>query len=233
MAGAGDRINKTVNYFTLPAPNAVLNADELSWGAVEGAKKYHIIKNGKWLSQTTGTKFTVTDKSFSEYSVIAVDENGVGSFASEPVIVFAATAATTYDAEKYADKATHNYKGFTGDGFIEINTTKNRNVAIPLNISEDGLYAIDFRYANGNGPTNTENKCAIRTLKIDDKQKGTLVFPQRGKEEWSNWGYSNSIKVYLTKGQHKISLVFEAANDNMNGEINQAMLDNIRVIKIN
>jgi hypothetical protein len=229
--GTGNKINKTANYFTLPAPNAALNGNELSWIKVDGAKKYDIIKNGKWQSQTTDTKFVITDKSYGEYAVIAVDENGVGSFASEPVVKMA--DVSTYDAEKFAAIATHNYKGFTGDGFIEINTTENRMVMIPINVAEDGNYAIDFRYANGNGPTNTENKCAIRTLFVDAVQKGTLVFPQRGKGEWSNWGYSNTVKVFLKKGDHKVTLSFEDANDNMNGDINQAMLDNMRLIKIN
>lgn len=231
--GTSNKINKLTNYFTLPAPNITLNGNELSWAAVSGAKKYNVIKNGKWLSQTSDTKFSITDNNYGEYTVTAVDENGVESFAGEPVVSVSDAAIKTYDAEKYAAKATHDYKGFTGDSFIEINTSENRTVTIPVNITEDGVYTIDFRYANGNGPTNTENKCAIRTLSVDGQQKGTFVFPQRGKGEWSNWGYSNAVKVYLSKGAHKVSIVFEDANDNMNGDINQAMLDNMRVIKIN
>ena len=230
--GKETQINKVVNYFTLPAPNIAANENEITWAAIADAKKYYVIKNGKLVSQTADTKFAINDKTYGEYSVIAVDKNGVESFAGEPVTVFASSAETVYDAAKYAVKASHAYKGFTGEGFIEISTTENRKVTIPVNIAEDGIYAIDFRYANGNGPTNTENKCAIRTLKVDEVQEGTLVFPQRGKSEWSNWGYSNAVKVYLTKGVHKVSLVFEDANDNMNEEINQAMLDNMRVIKI-
>ena len=94
------------------------------------------------------------------------------------------------------------------------------------------MYSIDFRYGNGNGPTNTENKCAIRTLKVDDKSIDVIVFPQRGKEEWTNWGFSNPLKVYLKKGDHMISLSFEEYNENMNGTINQAMLDYVRVIQL-
>ena len=37
-----------------------------------------------------------------------------------------------------------------------------------------------LRYANGNGPVNTENKAAIRTLCVDGDRKGVLVMPQRG-----------------------------------------------------
>ena len=106
-------------------------------------------------------------------------------------------------------------------------------VTIPVNIPKDGTYAIDFRYANGNGPTNTENKCAIRTIKDDATILGTFVFPQRGVDEWSNWGFSNFVQAFFKKGKHKIVLSYEPWNENMNGSINQAMVDYMRVIKIN
>ena len=105
-------------------------------------------------------------------------------------------------------------------------------INIPVTINESGIYSINFRYANGNGPVNTENKCAIRTLSIDKKITGTVIFPQRGKEEWSNWGFSNSVQVQLSKGKHVVTLSFTAANENMNGEINQAMLDYLQLVKI-
>jgi len=99
-------------------------------------------------------------------------------------------------------------------------------------VQRDGLYSIDLRYANGNGPTNTDNKCAIRTLYVDNKEAGTVVFPQRGKNEWSNWGYSNKVNVYLTKGTHLLDLDFKDFDDNMNGRINQAMIDCLRLVKL-
>ena len=137
---------------------------------------------------------------------------------------------STYQAEQFAAKSDSSFKGFTGDGFVEISTTLNRRLSFNINVENDGLYAIDFRYANGNGPINTENKCALRTLNVDGKEIGTIVFPQRGKNEWSNWGYSNSTKLHLTKGKHTIRLSFEDFNDNMNDEINEAMIDNMRII---
>jgi hypothetical protein len=100
-------------------------------------------------------------------------------------------------------------------------------------VPEQGTYAIDFRYSNGNGPTNTENKCAVRTFSVDDVFAGTFVFPQRGKDQWSDWGFSNTLQLELTKGSHQLRLSFERWNENMNGEINQAMLDYLRVIRIN
>ena len=167
---------------------------------------------------------------YAEYQVIAVDKKGVGSFASEPLVV--ADKIIIKDIEKASSKSSLPYKGFSGEGFVEISKTTNTQLVIPVTIPADGVYAIDFKYANGNGPTNTENKCAIRTLKQGDKSLGTIVLPQRGKDEWSNWGWTNSIKVAFTKGSYNLTLGLESYNENMNLEINQAMLDQIRIIKI-
>ena len=40
----------------------------------------------------------------------------------------------------------------------------------------------------------------MRTLYLNNEQIGSIVLPQRGTNEWSDWGYSNSYKVKLKKG---------------------------------
>lgn len=101
-----------------------------------------------------------------------------------------------------------------------------------VSVDEDGKYLVDFRYSNGSGPWNTDNKCAIRSLYLGDKYIGSFVFPQRGQEEWSDWGFSNSLVLNLKKGNNQLQLKFELWNNNMNVGINRAMLDYIRLIKI-
>lgn len=136
------------------------------------------------------------------------------------------------NASLVAPAANYPYKGFTGNGFIELSTTQNKTVSIRIDITEPGNYAIDCRYANGNGSTNTLNKCAIRTLKNDGKKIGTIVLPQRGNDEWSNLGFTNSVAIHLEKGTHTISLSYEPWNENMNEVVNQVMLDYLRVVKM-
>ena len=119
-----------------------------------------------------------------------------------------------------------------GPRFVEITATQNKTLTIPVTVPETGLYAIDFRYANGNGPINTNNKCAFRTLRRGPDLLGTVVLPQRGVDEWSNWGFSNPILVRLEKGAQFLTLAYEPANQNMNGEVNQAMLDYLRVKRV-
>jgi hypothetical protein len=150
------------------------------------------------------------------------------------VVIFPPEAQTVYQVEAFGgnDQASQACQGYTGEGFTEINRQKNREVAIPITVKQPGRYAIDFRYSNGNGPVNTENKCAIRNLGVDGRSAGTLVFPQRGKGDWSNWGYSNALMVTLEAGAHTVVVSFDGNDENMKGEINQALLDCMRLIRV-
>jgi hypothetical protein len=220
------------DYTAPETPDAIYANGKLSWPAIIGATGYKVMRNGEKFKAISGTSVSVAVDSYGEYQVVATDVKGVSSFYSEPVAVVPAGITTIVEAETFADKSELPYNGFSGNGFVEISKTKNTVLSIPVSVDADGIYAIDFRYANGNGPINTENKCAIRTLNVDDQFAGTIVLPQRGKGEWSNWGFSNAVKIALKRGKHIISLQFKEANENMNREINQAMVDYLRVIGI-
>ena len=222
------KVSPVTNYFSPSTPQIIYSGGKISWQKVDGARSYSVLKNGKVITRTSATSFVIPTSRYSEYQVVAIDKKGVGSFASEPLVV--PTAGKMYEVEDYYPGSGLGFKGFTGKGFVEISKTVNKELKIPVKITQSGNYAIDFRYANGNGPTNTENKCGIRTLKEGNKILGTVVFPQRGNEEWSNWGYSNAVQVHLEKGAHVLKLSLEEWNQNMNGTVNQAMVDNLRIV---
>ena len=75
--------------------------------------------------------------------------------------------------------------------------------------------------------------CAVRTLSIGNNKVGCIVFPQRGKDLWTLWGYSSSLRVSLKKGSNTIVLSYEPENENMNAQgVNRAMLNYVRLIKL-
>lgn len=225
-------ISKVPNYTTLKTPQVQYQNRSIRWEAVEGAKSYTVLQDGKSIASITTTQWAINEKEFHEYAVLAKDEQGVESFMSEPVGVYTEANSRTVEFEDFQKPAGYAYKGFTGNGFIETSTSVNPTAEAGFDVTMAGLYSIDIRYANGNGPTNTENKCAIRTARIDNRKAGTFVFPQRGREEWSNWGYSNCIQVYLAKGKYLLSVSLEKENTNMNELVNAAMLDHVRVTRL-
>lgn len=220
------------NLFSLPEPQVTREKNRLKWKPVKGAEFYRIIKDGKEIASTNKNFYKVKISSPSEYQVLALDKNWISSFASEPLLVAKESDIQSIEVENSAEKTNLSYINYSGNGFVELSTTQNTKLEIPVMVSEAGNYRIDFRYSNGSGPWNTDNKCAIRSLYHNNILAGTIVFPQRGTDEWSNWGYSNSVVLPLKKGENRIQLILEPWNTNMNVEINKAMLDAVRVVRL-
>ncbi|MDP4240937.1 MAG: GH116 family glycosyl hydrolase [Bacteroidota bacterium] len=225
-------VNLVKNESTPLTPVSEFENGKLSWSSIEGATSYRILKNGQDWNETTAPSINIPAGESGEFQVMAVGENNITSFASEPVRIYPESALIKVETESRLTPAALPYHGFSGNGFVEISRTVNRTVNLDIDVPTKGLYAIDWCYANGNGPTNTENKCAIRTLFVDNNRLGAQVFPQRGKGEWSNWGFSNAVPVQLKAGKHTLRLEFRPEDENMNIEINQAMLDYVRLVKI-
>jgi len=217
------------NRFSPEMPAVTYANGRLQWPAQAGVQAYRVLRNGEPAGRTLEPSFAVNSATYGEYQVLAVGANGLESFASEPLLVGA--RPQLLQLETVAAPSDLTYQGFTGQGFVEISKTQNTTITLPVTVTQAGLYAVDFRYANGNGPTNTENKCGIRTLRLG-QQLGTVVLPQRGTGEWSNWGFTNPITVRLDPGTHPLTLTLEPANENMNSEVNQAMLDYMRLTRI-
>lgn len=188
----------------------------LQWQPVEGAKEYIVLKDGKEYLRTTEVSAPLPrmegSEGGSEYAVIAVSADGWRSYMSEPV-------------RHYSDVSTY---------AVDKRITRNENIliTIPVEVKADGTYAIDWQYANGNGPINTENKCATRLLAVDGQQVGASVFPHRGSGEWDNWGWSNAVVTKLKAGRHVVTLEFNYAVENMNIVTNEAVLRQLRLTRM-
>ena len=228
------RINIVNNHFTPTIENFELDDDELDWDDVEDDPVYIILKNGRVHQVTNSSDLEIRENEKSvEFQVMAVDNKGYSSFLTEPVWVKNELEYFIIQPNKLNNKIHTAYEGFTGEGYIPLTTQKNKVITFNVNIEKAGFYSIDFRYANGNGPINTDNKCAIRTLRINGVNAATIVLPQRGLHQWTNWGYSNSVKHHLSVGEHIVELNYYEHNQNMNIIENVAFLDHMRLRFLN
>lgn len=225
-------INLVPNKFTLQNPIAWYRDGLLGWEPVDGALSYNVYKNGELLQNVISNALGVEEGVFAAYKVSALDQEGMESFTSEPVYVVDESYVMRYEIEDYLERSGLPYSNFSGKGFVETSVNKNQKIRMEIEVAEAGEYLLDFRYANGSGPWNTDNNCAMRTLYVNNDQVGSVVMPQRGTDEWSDWGNTNIRKVKLVKGKNPLSLTLEDWNTNMDGEINIAMLDYIRLIKM-
>jgi hypothetical protein len=201
-----------VESVTAPdTPTLASNGSTLSWNSIDGAAKYAIYRNGALQStiQTTSFNLPAPPSGLTEFQVAALRSTGVASFLSSPVII-SANPLTIPAAQ--------------GSEFVTLDQTAATALALEADIPKAGRYAVAFRYANGSGPVNTDNKCAIRTLFIDGKETGPVVLPQRGANDWNNWGLSNQQIAALSSGQHQIEVRMTPADINMDGEVNRVQI---------
>ncbi len=188
-------------------PTAWLEGTDLHWNPIEYIGEYIVLKDGREIARTHATTFDASEPG--EYQVIGVSGEGTESFASEPRST--RKALTANFSPKDLDKKT--------------------KLDIPIEVEDEGDYFISVKYANGNGPVNTENKCAVRTLSVDKMRAGTIVMPQRGSGNWDDLGWSNSVKAHLKAGKHTITLDFRPEDENMNITTNHAKAYGIRLVR--
>ena len=211
-------------------PHVTLQGSALKWAPVRGATAYRVYRNGQLVRRTTRTRLAVVPTDgLSEYQVLAVSATGDESFLSEPVRVVPAGGEQTIAPSAGLEQQS---TGYTGAGYLRLTREQHRAVQLPVQIAVAGAFAIDARYANGNGPVNTEDKVAVRTLLVDGDTAGVLVMPQRGSGQWADWGWSNALRLQLCPGAHLLALVFAPGDENMNGRENTALLDYLRLTRL-
>lgn len=200
-------VNRRPNASSPITPIAWLEGEQLVWNPIEYIDHYVVVKDGKRVGETRTTTWDASEPG--EYQVISVVGDGIEGFASEPRSTRPAVIVELTGADN----------------------DKTSVLEVPVNVPADGDYCVSLLYANGNGPVNTENKCAIRTLSADGERAGILVLPHRGKDNWDDRGWSNSVVVPLTAGQHTLTIDFRPENENMNIHTNHARIYGVRLVK--
>jgi hypothetical protein len=248
------------------APETPVLSDKkgiLSWSRANGATEYMLFMNGKPAVKTTDTVYRETDTSrLAEFQVMAIDDHGVESFLSNPLLLAGKDNIITAEAEDFNISGENIIKGFSGTGYVRFRvmdypgqdnrngTDTNRKVqpgineqSYTLNSWKDegelrlkikagaGIYVLQMRYANGTGPVNTDNNCGIRSLFVNGLYAGSVVFPQRGRDEWSDWGNTFPQQIQLREGENILTIGYEPFNRNMDGEINEFLLDRISLVR--
>lgn len=217
-------INLTDFKNSLAEPIAYFRGNKMSWGSIEGATNYIVLKDGKEITRQPDTVFTATVSG--AYQVIAICEDDLlSSLASEPVVKRPGQIQIVETGGLRLGK--NEIKDLTGK--IVSGSTYTTNITI----AEAGDYALDWLYSNGAEGILNDNKCGIRTMYVDGKKVGISIFPHRGKDEWTASGWSNAALVNLTAGTHKIELKFhENENGNMNWDFNDAIIYQLRVTSL-
>jgi hypothetical protein len=215
------KLNLVLSMTAPETPVVSLNDKSLTWKPIDGVAHYVVYRDGKRIEQLAGTQFSApSSDTLATYQVEAVDGEGSASFLSAPVMLggHPVVIMPTGFASNPEDPIALDSSGKTG--------------SMTASVSAPGRYVLSFRYANGSGPVNTDNKCAVRTLFVDGTRVGPIVMPQRGQDLWSDWGSSSPQIMELKSGEHRIELRLEPYDKNMNGEVNRALIQSMSLERI-
>ncbi len=228
------RVNNVANIKAPLTPIAWLEGKTLCWNPIEYINHYVIIRDGERIARTSSTTFDASLPG--EYQVIGVADDGTEGFASEPrstrraITVQMPAESTIMVSEEIAYRPVAEVSGYNGGGFAEIDKST-PTIEIPVDVDEGGRYSLQLRYANGNGPVNTENRCGIRSIYVDGEYAGIAVMPHRGRNNWNDWGLTNSLLIDLEPGVHTVAIAFAPENENMNITTNHVLVDELRLTK--
>lgn len=210
------KLNLAKSTMAPDTPQPRREGNVIFWKAIKGVSQYQAYRNGTTVGPVlAGTSFTISeDKKFVEYQIAAISDAGTVSFLSlpiasgdEPIRVSVASGSAP---------------------FITLDSKTTSGLKVDWDVPTAGKYELTFNYANGNGPINTDNKCAVRTLFVDGKEIGPVVLPQRGINAWNNWGWSNDSLLDMAAGKHVFELRMQHEDSNMNGDVNTARIDALR-----
>lgn len=219
----------------LDAEGALVN-NLLYWQPIEYIDHYIVLRDGQPVGETTATEWPAV--AAGSYQVIGVASDGTQSFASEPlsnqpamIVEMPGEVTAMASSEVSYQPRAGEVCGWHGQGFVEVDHAS-APVEIEVSVPQGGRYALTLVYANGNGPVNTENKCAVRTLVIDGVPAGAVVMPHRGVGNWCDWGKTNPVEANLAAGPHTIAIAFLPQDENMNIATNHALIDRLVITRL-
>ncbi len=227
-----------VAHATAPATPIVRGAGAgLAWDSVPGAVRYRIVRDGRVVDSTRATTFAVpAPRAVEEWQVLAVAADGLTSYASEPVRRVPTTPAGAGDDPVVLDLVPPGARRPAfADSTVPPSLLLQRGsppLTLRVRTRTAARWRLELRYANGNGPINTEDKVAIRTVLVNGAPAGVVVMPQRGAGRWDDFGTSTALDLILPAGDHELSLVYTPLDANMHGDVNAARIAAVRLVRL-
>ena len=153
-----------------------------------------------------GGSYTPDRSVYGAYSLVAIDEDGITSEMSKPVIISPEGSKYVYEAEDATYDAScfeATAEGFSGTGYVNDFLKKRTDITFDVEVAEDGKYALTTIYNNyGNACEGQDG--AMRSVIIDGEDVGTMAFPIVG----FDFQRSGNVYVNLLKGTHEITFTY-------------------------
>ena len=209
------------NHVTCPdLPQMTYQNGVFTW--TEDARYTYKLWDGKTWTVVSGGRYTPDPNVYGVYSLVAVDKDGIVSELSAPITISPTSVKKEAELGVYTSQLFKGTAGYSGWGAVTSNArdAANSGVTVTVNVPKTGTYYFSVGYGN-KGLSKDGNNCGIRSIYLDGKDVGTILFPVME----FDWSRSTHITLQLTEGEHTIRVVADNLvnwyDENMNYLQNQ------------
>ena len=197
------KINKSEdNLVVCPEmPTMTYSNGTLRWSRKNGLT--YKLWTGKEYVDVSGSSYSVDTDVYGCYSLMAVSSDGVCSELSKPVVVSPNRIKVEAESGSVSDKS------LISSGYVTDKRSKSANLTLSVNISKKGRYQLSGIY-NNSGDATSGISCAIRSVYVDGKDMGSLVFPEVYSNHTNQTG--THLSLDLDQGTHTVKVFYDTEN---------------------
>lgn len=202
-SGKAYRINKSEkNLVVCPEmPTMSYASGKLRW-SVKSGLNYKLWTGSEYVDVTGGV-YTVDTGVYGCYSLMAISPDGICSELSKPVVVSPDRIRIEAENGGVSDIS------LISSGYVVDKRVKSAELMLSFSINKPGKYQLSGVY-NNPGDATSGISCAIRSVYLDDKDAGSLVFPEVNSDKTDQT--STHLTLTLTEGTHTVRVIYDKAN---------------------
>ena len=203
QSGTQYTINKSeANLVVCPEmPSLIYSNGKLRWS--EQSELSYKLWTGKEYVDVSGGTYTPDTSVYGCYSLMAISSDGVCSELSRPIII-------SPDRIKVeAESGSVSSSSLISSGYVIDKRSRSANLTLTVTIGKKGKYLLSGIY-NNPGDATSGVSCAIRSVYVDGKDMGSLVFPEVSSDQRDQT--STHLSLNLDKGTHTVKVFYDTAN---------------------
>lgn len=203
QSGKTYQLNKSEkNLVVCPEmPTMTYSGGTLRWTVKSGVT--YKLWTGKEYVDVSGGSYKVDTTEYGCYSLMAVSADGVCSELSKPIVV------SPERIKIEAESGTVSSSSLISSGYVIDKKSRSANLTLSVTVPKKGKYILSGIY-NNPGDATSGVSCAIRSVYVDGKDIGSLVFPEVYSDKKNQTG--THLTLNLESGAHTVKVFYDTAN---------------------
>ncbi len=205
--------------------------DMLRWHPVPGATSYCVYANGRAFKATVDCFCSLSHHSpyFDEYRVQALNAE-LSSCLSRPFECPAEEGVYVLHPWRIGEEA--EYEIENQQAWLDTRSCTSHLDYEEVELPE-GCYRLRVHYSNATASLRDHDSCALRELRVNGEPAGMLVMPHNTEAgQWEDYSLTAPLTLQLAGGRHRFSLHYTPHCRNTNGSVNQCMVRQMVLVRI-